>query len=136
LPTKADLFVSQLHQWLKDYQADPFPGRALPAAARTKTELLDRYHSHTAHCASCRGALTNLKRIRLGLAVMSAAAWAATPLLIALGQILPGWFSAVATLLALSCLGGWAALGQLERRFYVGRAVPPRNLPEKPGKKG
>jgi phenylpropionate dioxygenase-like ring-hydroxylating dioxygenase large terminal subunit len=131
LPTKADLFVSQFHQWLKDYQADPFPGQKLPAAARTKTELLDRYHSHTMHCASCRGALTNLKRIRLGLAVTSAIAWTTIPLSIPLGQTLPVWFSAILSLLALSCFGGWAALGQLERRFYEGRAVPPRNRPEK-----
>ncbi|WP_404790109.1 Rieske 2Fe-2S domain-containing protein [Altericista sp. CCNU0014] len=135
LPTKADLFVSQLHQWLRDYQAEPFPGEALPAAARSKAELLDRYHSHTAHCASCRGALANLKRIRLGLAAISTMAWAAIPLLMAWGQTLPTLYSAASSLMALSCLGGWAALGQLERRFYVGRAVPPRNLPEKSKKK-
>ncbi len=134
LPTKADLFVSQLHQWLKDCQADPFPGQKLPVAARTKAELLDRYHSHTIHCASCRGALTNLKRIRLGLAITSAIAWATTPLCMAWGELLP-MLSAASSLLALSCFGGWAALGQLERRFYEGRAVPPRNLPEKAKKK-
>jgi phenylpropionate dioxygenase-like ring-hydroxylating dioxygenase large terminal subunit len=131
LPTKADLFVTQLHQWLKEFQANPFPGQTLPTAARTKTALLDRYHSHTMHCASCRGALANLKRIRLGLVGIGAIAWAATPLLMALGTSLPVWLSAVSSLLTLSCLGGWAALGRLERRFYEGRVVPPRNLPEK-----
>jgi phenylpropionate dioxygenase-like ring-hydroxylating dioxygenase large terminal subunit len=132
LPTRADLFVSQLHQWLRDYQADPFPGQTLPAAARTKTELLDRYHSHTIHCASCRGALANLKQVRWGLMVASAIAWATTPILIVTGQtMLPIWLAATSGLFALSCLGGWAALGQLERRFYKGREVPPRNIPEK-----
>lgn len=130
LPTKADLFVTQLHQWLRDYQADPFPQQALPAAVRTKTELLDRYHSHTVHCASCRGALANLKRVRLGLVATSAIAWATAPILMAVGQVSTG--PALASgLLALVCLGGWAALGQLERRFYEGRETPPRNLPEK-----
>jgi phenylpropionate dioxygenase-like ring-hydroxylating dioxygenase large terminal subunit len=131
LPTKADLFVSQLHQWLKDYQADPFAGQSLPAAVRTKAELLDRYYSHTVHCASCRGALTNLKRVRLGVAVMGAIAWVTSPLLMALGQTVPLGFTAGMGLLALGSLGGWALLKRLERRFYEGREIPPRNLPEK-----
>lgn len=131
LPTTADLFVSKLHQWLKDYQADPFVAQSLPAAVRTKAELLDRYHSHTVHCASCRGALANIKRVRLGVAVTGAIAWVTTPLLMALGQTVPLSFTAGMGLFALGSLGGWALLKRLERRFYEGREIPPRNLPEK-----
>jgi phenylpropionate dioxygenase-like ring-hydroxylating dioxygenase large terminal subunit len=131
LPTKADLFVSQLHQWLRDYHADPFPGQTLPPPARTKAELLDRYHSHTANCASCRGALAKLDRLRLGVAGVGAIAWAATPILMGLGQALPLWLTAISGLLALSSLAGWFLLGQLRRRFYEGHETPPRNLPEK-----
>jgi phenylpropionate dioxygenase-like ring-hydroxylating dioxygenase large terminal subunit len=130
LPTKADLFVSQLHRWLQEYQANPFPGQSLPSAL-AKTQLLDRYSSHVAHCASCRGALTNLKRLRLGLAIGAAIAWAGLPLLSVLGLSASSGTAILASLLALGLLGGWAALGRLEQRFYQGREIPPRNLPEK-----
>ncbi len=130
LPTKADLFVSQLHQWLKDYQADPFPGQSLPPAT-PKAQLLDRYSSHVAHCASCRGALTNLKRVRLGLAVGAAIIWTVLPLLFALNLPVSSGAAILSSVLALGLLGGWAALGNLEQRFYQGREIPPRNRPEK-----
>jgi phenylpropionate dioxygenase-like ring-hydroxylating dioxygenase large terminal subunit len=131
LPTKADLFVSQLHKWLKDYQADPFPGQVLPPAL-SKAQLLDRYSSHVVHCASCRGALTNLKRSRLGLAVGAAIIWTVLPLLYVLNIPVLTGVAIPLSLLPLGLLGGWAALGNLERRFYEGREIPPRNLPEKP----
>jgi phenylpropionate dioxygenase-like ring-hydroxylating dioxygenase large terminal subunit len=130
LPTKADLFVSQLHRWLKDFQADPFPGHSLPSAL-PKAQLLDRYSSHVAHCASCRGALTNLKRVRLGLAVAAAIAWIVLPLSLALHLSVSSGATILLSFLALGLLGGWAALGKLEQRFYQGREIPPRNLPEK-----
>jgi phenylpropionate dioxygenase-like ring-hydroxylating dioxygenase large terminal subunit len=129
LPTKADLFVSQLHKWLVEYQANLFPGQSL-VPALTKTQLLDRYHSHTIHCASCRGALANLKRVRLGLAVGAAISWGMTPLFMALSQTVNPAFAILSSGLALGLLGGWAGLGRLERRFYEGREIPPRNLPE------
>jgi phenylpropionate dioxygenase-like ring-hydroxylating dioxygenase large terminal subunit len=129
LPTKADLFVSQLHKWLIEYQADLFPGQSL-APALMKTQLLDRYNSHTIHCASCRGALANLKRARLGLAVGAAIAWGMTPLLLGLSQTVNPALAILSSGLALGLLGGWAGLGRLERRFYEGREIPPRNSPE------
>jgi hypothetical protein len=92
---------------------------------------LDRYHSHTANCASCRGALAKLDRLRLGVVGVGAIAWAAIPILLGLGQTLPLWLTAVCGLLALGFLAGWFGLGQLRRRFYEGREIPPRNLPEK-----
>jgi hypothetical protein len=102
----------------------------LPSAL-TKPQLLDRYSSHTMHCASCRGALANLKRIRLGLAVIAAIAWSVVPILMMVSHITMPALAIFASLFALGLLGGWAALGRLERRFYEGREIPPRNLPEK-----
>ncbi|MDX1977807.1 MAG: Rieske 2Fe-2S domain-containing protein [Pseudanabaenaceae cyanobacterium bins.68] len=115
LPTAADRYVSEFHQWLDQFQAQAFPGQDLPAA-QTRTELLDRYHSHTSHCQSCRGALQNIQRWRLGIALGSGMALVAAPWH-DLGYLLPA-------------IGGliWWGLGQLERRFYQGRAIPPRNL--------
>ena len=132
LPTRADAFVAELRKWVNQFQADPFPGEQLPIARSTET-LLDRYHSHTEHCASCRNALANLQKIRASLAVGGAIAWAILPL-VALNQppslsstpLLP-MLSAVVPLVAGSV---WYGLGKLERRFYEGRRVPPRNLPE------
>ena len=56
LPTKADLFVAELRNWVNQYQAESFPGKLLPPVLSQEI-LLDRYHSHTKNCASCRGAL-------------------------------------------------------------------------------
>ena len=53
LPTKADTFVSQLRQWVNQFAADPFPGESLSPPLSTEV-LLDRYHSHTVNCGSCR----------------------------------------------------------------------------------
>jgi phenylpropionate dioxygenase-like ring-hydroxylating dioxygenase large terminal subunit len=130
LPTKADQFVLQLRQWVNQYDAEPFPEENLPPPL-PKEVLLERYYSHTQKCASCRPALANLQRLRIGVAVMAAFIWTLTPLLaLAFGKIA---ILAVA-LLALTVLitgGVWLGLGKLERQFYQGREIPPRNLPQK-----
>lgn len=123
LPTRADAFVSALRNWVNQFESDPFPNQALPPALPDQV-LLDRYHSHTVHCASCRSALANIKRLRRVIAISGVAAWAILPLI---GTT--NWSTAILT---LGAGGVWLGLGQLERRFYQGRTVPPRNLPEKP----
>lgn len=130
LPTRADRFVLALHKWVNQYQADLFPGEPLPPPLPTST-LLDRYHSHTAECASCRTTLTNIKRIRLGSAILGGVSWVLLPLLmLTLGN--PSLILAIA-LTVLPLLAGtvWLGLGQLERQFYQGHAIPLRNRPEK-----
>lgn len=119
LPTKADTFVKALHQWVNRFDADPFPGQSLPPAL-PRHALLDRYHSHTVHCPSCRGALTNIRRIRWGIGILGVSLWLTVPLINSL---------AVAPVTVVCGLAWWG-LKQLERRFYEGRAVPLRNLPE------
>ena len=120
LPTRADSFVSQLRKWVNEFQADPFPGQPLPPAQSTEA-LLDRYHSHTKHCASCRTALHNIQQLKNGAAIVSAIAWLPAPFLNDL----------LSTIVALSFGAVWVFLGQLENKFYQGRETPPRNLPEK-----
>lgn len=130
LPTKADRFVSELRKWVNEYGAEPFPGESLPPAA-SQEQLLDRYHSHTVKCSSCRGAIATIERLRQGTAIAAAIAWSITPLLaVSLGD---SAFLAVAvsTLFSLSCGGAWLGLGKLKRNFYQGEDVPARNLTQK-----
>lgn len=119
LPTKADTFVKALHQWVNQFEADPFAGQPLPPAL-PKHELLDRYHSHTINCPSCRGALKKIKRLRLGIAVLGASLWA-----------ILSWLDAAAAIpTTLICGAAWWCLKRLEHRFYEGQSVPLRNVPD------
>ncbi|BAY83242.1 pheophorbide a oxygenase [Calothrix parasitica NIES-267] len=128
LPTKADTYVSELRKWVNDYNANPFPGESLPPRLSTE-ELLDRYHSHTKHCGSCRKALARIKQLRIAITVLAAVTWAMIPLTSSFQNesiILPLSFSAIFLLLG----GVWFGLGRLEHRMYRGEEVPPRNLPK------
>ncbi|MDZ8056580.1 MAG: Rieske 2Fe-2S domain-containing protein [Aulosira sp. ZfuVER01] len=130
LPTKADLFVFQLRSWVNQYSAESFPGETV-SSPLSKELLLDRYHSHTKKCASCRPALRNLQRLRMGLAVATALVWGLLPLLVLIqGQVSP-LTAAISSLAVLLSGGIWLGLGRLEKRFYQGQETPPRNLPEK-----
>lgn len=130
LPTRADAFVSALRKWVNEYQAEPFPGETLPPRLSPEV-LLDRYHSHTQHCGSCRTALKRIQQIRFSLAITGAIAWAILPLLIwVVGQ--PSLLLAVlASVIPLLAGGGWLWLGRLEHQLNQGREIPPRNLPDK-----
>lgn len=130
LPTKADSFVFELRQWINNYSVDPFPNVSLPPAL-SRVELLDRYHSHTTKCNSCRTALANIQKVRLGLGIGVAIAWTITPLIaVLLNQqaVLP---TALLTLLSLAFGAVWLYLGKLEKRFFQGENIPPRNMLEK-----
>jgi phenylpropionate dioxygenase-like ring-hydroxylating dioxygenase large terminal subunit len=130
LPTKADSFVFELRQWVNNYSVDPFPNVSLPPAL-SRVELLDRYQSHTTKCKSCRTALVNIQKVRLGLGVGIAIAWTITPVIaVLLNQkaILP---TVLLTLLSLTFGAVWLYLGKLEKRFFQGENIPPRNMLEK-----
>ncbi len=129
LPTAADSFVSELHKWVVDYQAEPFPHDPLPLRIPTDEQLLERYHSHTKHCASCRTALKRLQRIRLGAAITAALGWSIAPVLATMVPSDGSPWVITSTIIAL--MGGslWLGLGRLEQQFYEGRLVPPRNQP-------
>ncbi|NJK48804.1 Rieske 2Fe-2S domain-containing protein [Candidatus Gracilibacteria bacterium] len=126
LPTKADRFVLEFRQWVNKYDADPFPGQTFSHPLPIE-ELLDRYHSHTEKCASCRTALARIGQIRQTCIIVAAIAWSITPLTFYFGQ------SSLLTAIILTVIplifgGVWLGLGQLEKRFYKGQTVPPRNL--------
>jgi len=127
LPTKADSFVFEFRQWINNYSVDPFPNVSLPPALSRK-ELLDRYHSHTTKCNSCRTALKNIQKVRLGLGIGVAIAWTITPIIAVLlneKAIIP---TALLTLLSLAFGAVWLYLGKLEKRFFQGENIPPRNI--------
>lgn len=127
LPTKADSFVFELRQWVNNYSVDPFPNVSLPPAL-SRVELLDRYHSHTTKCNSCRTALANIQKVRLWLGVIVAIAWTITPIIAVLlneKALLP---TALLTLLSLIFGAVWLYLGKLEKRFFQGDNIPPRNM--------
>ena len=130
LPTKADLYVSELRQWVNLYRADPFSDRDLPAAL-SKEELLDRYHSHTKKCASCIQALKTIKKVKQLAIAIPILTWAIVPLL-SLFLAIDSTQMAItlsATLLIFSFV--WWQLDKLEQKFYRGSHIPPRNLPGK-----
>ncbi len=126
LPTAADNCVVALRTWVNTYDADPFPGQSLPPA-QPIAALLDRYHSHTQHCAHCRSALRTIQRLRLGVAIGGAITWAIATGLGVLGGPVFGWGSGIGASVTLLAGGTWLGLGYLERQFFEGRRVPPRN---------
>ena len=115
---------------MTEYEADPFPGQLL-SPPLADAVLLDRYQSHTQHCASCRTDLANIQRLRLGIAIAGAILWAVLPLLTLWLGTPSALFATLMAIIPLTAGGIWLWLGNLERQFYQGRAVPPRNLPEK-----
>lgn len=126
LPTKADLYVSQFHQWVSLYHSDPFPDAKLASAKSTEV-LLERYHSHTKKCSSCSKALKRLQQIKLIIAAIAIICWTVSP-------IIALWFgdSAIWILVSLGVASlitaiSWWKLHQLEGKFYQGREIPPRN---------
>jgi phenylpropionate dioxygenase-like ring-hydroxylating dioxygenase large terminal subunit len=127
LPTKADLYVSELRQWANLYHADPFPQQNLPPRLATEI-LLDRYHSHTKNCRSCSKALRLIKQIKQIAIAIPLVTWAIMPLL-SLIMTLSSSLIAISlsgTLLLFSLI--WWQLHKIERKFYQGKETPPRNL--------
>ena len=128
LPTKADLYVSELRQWVNLYHGDPFPHQDLPTAL-SKEQLLDRYYSHTKNCASCSQALENIKKIKVIAIALFILIWATIPPISLFVGIPSTWsiISLSATLLISSL--AWWQLNKFENKFYHGVEIPPRNLP-------
>lgn len=124
LPTKADLYVSELRQWINLYNADSFADDSYTAPLQ-KEQLLDRYHSHTLHCASCRGALVNIQKLKTLSAIIAVIALALSPIIGLLSDSL--WISYSTSAVALLSSLIWWRLSKLERKFYDGLQIPARN---------
>lgn len=129
LPTLADSFVAELRNWVNDYCAEPFPEVSL-APAWSNEKLLDRYNSHTTKCASCRQALSNIKKLRQATVAVAMIIWSIAPVVIVAGNQPSLWSVAPLTIVSLICAGIWWQLSKLENKFYQGQDIPPRNLPE------
>ncbi|MEB3150937.1 MAG: hypothetical protein VKL60_18205 [Sphaerospermopsis sp.] len=111
------------------HSIDPFPGKSF-SPPLPKEELLDRYHSHTKKCASCRGALANLQKLRMGVAGLTVLVWGLLPLLMFVDDQQNIFTVGFLSLVVVGGAGIWFGLGRLEKRFYQGRLIPPRNLPD------
>ncbi|MEY2978448.1 MAG: hypothetical protein RLZZ435_2587 [Cyanobacteriota bacterium] len=126
LPTAADRFVQAFHQWQHQYCSSPLENIPLPPP-QLEEDLLDRYHSHTKHCASCRGALQRfqqLQQVSIAIAIVSAAS---LPLIWGLAGTLPTLVSVFAGGgILVGSLVAWA-LQQFIKGFYQGPRTPPRN---------
>jgi phenylpropionate dioxygenase-like ring-hydroxylating dioxygenase large terminal subunit len=127
LPTKADLFVFEFRQWVNQFQADPFPTEKLPPPLPAE-KLLDRYSSHTVKCASCSQALTRIQQTRKAVGIIGAILWLILPIITTLTHQNSPFILGSEAGLALLCGGIWLGLKSLERKFYEGRVIPPRNL--------
>lgn len=130
LPTKADSFVSALRQWVNQYQADPFSDQPLPPAL-PREALLERYHSHTEKCSSCQKALTNIQLLKTWCAIITLLTLASSPILAFFTQPISLFIVIIETVTPLVFGLGWWKLNNLEKQFYQGRNIPPRNLSEK-----
>lgn len=127
LPTPADRYVVAFRNWVREFNADPFAGQPLPPE-QTTPALLDRYQSHTQHCGSCRPALQRIQQIRRGALIVCAIAWSLIPLLMGFWETPSLGVGALLAALPLTAGALWLWLGQLEKKFFVGSAIPPRNL--------
>ena len=120
LPTKADLYVRALHDWVNRYGGEPFAGHSLPPR-QSRSALMERYEAHTRHCRSCSGADRSLRQLQ-------PISWAAAALaLLAAAWLGPGPWG----LLALVLAAGAGLSGLRIRRWLVelrhGSGLPPRN---------
>jgi phenylpropionate dioxygenase-like ring-hydroxylating dioxygenase large terminal subunit len=129
LATKADSFVFELRQWVNQYKAEPFPGESFPPAI-PKEHLLERYHSHTVHCASCRGAIANIKRLKFWCGITAVLTLASMPILGLYFNTTSILAVVLETITPLPFGAAWLGLTKLQKQFYEGRTVPPRNLPD------
>ena len=120
LASQADRYVLALHQWVVEHAGPPFPGEPLPPR-QDREILMERYHSHTAHCRACSGALAQLQRWRPWLGVVP---W--------LGLLAVAWWhtTAILVLALASSLIAWRLGHQFrvwEEQLRQGSGHPPRN---------
>ncbi len=126
LPTKADAYVFELHQWINQYSLDPFINQKLPPLI-DKDILLERYKSHTENCSSCSQALKNIQTSKMLLGITIFLGLTLTPLLT---RFLPQTTTIAVIATSIITLAGviWLYLGKLEKALTQGARIPTRNL--------
>lgn len=72
MPTSADRFVIEFRKWFDQYCNGKLPWQVLgireldpQQMSEDRQMILDRYHQHTQHCNSCKGALKNIQRFQI-----------------------------------------------------------------------
>jgi phenylpropionate dioxygenase-like ring-hydroxylating dioxygenase large terminal subunit len=126
LPTKSDLFVSELRKWVNKYHVKLFPEQNFPESPNHDI-LRERYYSHTAQCNSCSQALKNIQKIRFILLIVIGILWSITPIIHSFIN-LSNFFILSTSSLSLTSFLIYLYLGKLERKFYDGVKTPSRNL--------
>lgn len=126
LPTKADIFVFEYRQWLNDYQADPFPGQTFPPALPPE-QLLDRYHSHTENCHSCRTASKNLQTAKQSIVIVALLAWISTTIFALRGGENAEAGGLISIGVVVGGAIGWWVCDRLLTRLERGDRIPARN---------
>ncbi len=127
LPTKADLFVFELHNWLNTYHVNPFPNLSLPPT-QSRELLLERYHSHTKNCASCSAAFTNIKKLKFAVTILLVILLSITPFLSICQEQFRLMLTISDSILILISGVTLLTLNNLERKLSEGQNIPPRNL--------
>lgn len=123
LPTSADRLVIAFRKWFDQYCNGQLPWLAggissteqLPLNEK-REQLLDRYHQHTQHCSSCRGALKNIQRLEKVLFLYSVVA------ITIVAGVSEEWRAKIALLTLASAylaiiVAGWLKF-RLEPKFY------------------
>lgn len=123
LPTKADLYVLEFRNWINNYQVDGFPNSTFRTILARET-LLDRYYSHTQHCASCRQALKTINLVQELTLIIAILCLFLAPILGSSSSLIAMIITAS---LGLLCAGITLALSKYKRKFYDGQIIPPRN---------
>jgi phenylpropionate dioxygenase-like ring-hydroxylating dioxygenase large terminal subunit len=126
LPTKADLFVFEYRQWLNTYQADPFPGQAFQPALSPE-QLLDRYHSHTEDCHSCRTAHKNIQTVKQSIAIVALSAWIVATVFALIGAENVLSVGLISIGIVVGGAIGWMVCNRLQVRLERGERTPARN---------
>jgi hypothetical protein len=118
--------VFEYRQWLNDYQSDPFPGQTFKPALPTE-QLLDRYHSHTEDCHSCRNAHKNIQTTKQSISVIALLAWSSTMIFALLGH--GAALTPVLVSTGIVVLGsiGWVFGDRLQGKLERGERIPARN---------
>lgn len=125
LPTAADRFVLALHRWIDRYAGLPFGDQPLPPSL-SDTQLLERYHSHTVHCRSCRAAWQRCRQGQTLAIAIAALSWTLAPIAAAT-QILPTIAVILIAGLGFSAAAIALLLQRLQHRFEQGPRAVRRN---------
>jgi len=130
MPTSADRLVIEFRKWFDRYCGGKLPWNeannnisASYIINENRQEMLDRYNQHTKNCSSCRGALKNIKRIKIVLLayfVLAVSSVAVFPDNIRINWGLPIISIALFALIIYGLLKYW-----LEPKFYFVDYVHP-----------